>query len=56
MLHIVTGFILLILGIWSIAANWFAFIDLMRSVALTALVVFGLLAIMSGLKRLSERQ
>ena len=50
MLNIIIGLCLLCLGICGIANSWWAVIDFVNVVIPTALVIFGILSILAGLK------
>ena len=55
-MHLVTGTILIALGLWGIFAWWETFGLVMRAVIPLALLVFGSLAILSSYFRLGSTQ
>jgi len=49
--NIIIGFIFIVLGAWGIMAHWWGFLDLLRVVLPSALVIVGIIAIIAGLKK-----
>jgi len=56
MINIIIGFLLMIVGIWGIASNWYSFVDLFHSVGPFALIVFGIIALVAGIKTIGRGQ
>ncbi len=54
MQHLVIGLVAIALGIWGLIAWWKSFGMVMRGVVPFCLVVFGLVAVMSGFRRFSS--
>lgn len=55
MVNIILGTIAILLGLWLMLANWWATIDLVRTVFPILLALYGVVALMAGLKRLGRR-
>ena len=53
MLHIVIGIIAIVIGLWGIAGNWYMFIDVLVALAPPALVGFGIVALLAGIRRIN---
>ena len=53
MKHLLVGFVALFLGIWGIIAWWSLFGLVLRGVMPFGLVLFGLIALMAGLRKVS---
>ncbi len=54
MLNLVIGILFLIVGAWGILANWFLFWDVLKTFLFVALIGFGVVAIMAGIKKSKE--
>ncbi|MBF0105677.1 MAG: hypothetical protein HQM16_10165 [Deltaproteobacteria bacterium] len=55
MISLSIGFIVMILGLWGLAANWYAFVDLAFALVPFVLVVLGVIAVVSGIKGMREK-
>ena len=55
MINIIIGFVLMILGIWGVASNWYSFVDLFHAVGPFVLVGFGIVALVAGIKAVSRK-
>ena len=49
MKHIIFGFVAIALGVWGIARNWWAFLDLFNVVIPILLVLVGAVALAAGI-------
>ena len=56
MINIIIGFLLMIIGIWGVASNWYSFVDLLYSFGPFALTVFGIIALVAGIKTIGRGQ
>ena len=52
MAHLVAGIAALVFGIWATLANWMIFAEVAKLLLLLGLVVFGVVAVLAGVKRL----
>ena len=46
----------MIIGIWGVASNWYSFVDLLYSLGPFALTVFGIIALVAGIKTIGRGQ
>ncbi|MFC1734922.1 hypothetical protein ACFL1X_02325 [Candidatus Hydrogenedentota bacterium] len=51
MINIVLGAIAILLGLWLMFAQWWATIDLLRTVIPVFITAYGVIALMAGLKK-----
>ena len=51
MINIILGAVAVFLGIWGMLSNWWATVDLVRTVCPIILAVYGVVALIAGLKR-----
>ena len=56
MLHVILGAIAIFFGIWGIASHWWAFLDLLYVLIPVLLVTGGVIAITSGIGRVTGRK
>jgi uncharacterized membrane protein YccF (DUF307 family) len=52
--NVIVGAIAVLLGLWLMMQNWWATIDLLRTVFPFLLTVYGVVALIAGLKRLGR--
>jgi len=55
MLHIIVGIIALMIGLWSIASNWYMFRDMLVAIVPLAVVCFGIVAILAGIRSMKTK-
>jgi len=55
MLNIIVGIILIILGTSGITRNWYMFIDILGVIVPLALIAFGIVAMLAGLRSLKKK-
>ena len=55
MVHIVVGIIAIVIGLWGIAVNWYMFKDMLVAIVPLAVVCFGLVALLAGIRSLKTR-
>ena len=54
MLHITVGIIAIALGLWGIMRNWYMFVDIIIAIAPLALVGFGIVALLAGIRSIKK--
>ena len=54
MLHIAIGIISILLGIFGIMRNWYMFIDIISVIIPIALITFGVIALLAGIRGLKK--
>jgi len=52
--NVMVGAIAVLLGLWLMMQNWWATVDLLRTVFPFLLAVYGVVALIAGLKRLGR--
>jgi len=52
MLHVVVGIIAIVIGLWGIMSNWYMFKDILVSVVPLVVLLFGIVAILAGIRKL----
>ena len=52
MVHAIVGIAALALGIWTMSANWMIFAEVAKLLLFLGLVVFGVVAVLAGVRRL----
>ena len=56
MLHILIGIGAIVLGLWSIARNWFTFVDLFLAILPLILIAGGIISLLAGVRgRVSKK-
>ena len=55
MVHILVGIIAIVIGLWGIAANWYMFKDMLVAIVPLAVVCFGMVALLAGIRSLKAR-
>ena len=50
MLHIIIGVVAIALGLWGVSRNWYMFVDVIRAVFPLALIAFGVVALLAGIR------
>ena len=55
MLNIIIGAVAILFGMWLMFGNWWATLDLVRTVFPILLVLYGIVALMAGLKRFGRK-
>ena len=56
MVNIAVGTIAILFGLWLIFVNWWATIDLVRTVSPILLAVYGVVALMAGVKKFARNR
>ncbi|KPK49923.1 MAG: hypothetical protein AMK72_03390 [Planctomycetes bacterium SM23_25] len=56
MVHILVGIIAIVIGLWGIAANWYMFKDMLVAIVPLAVVCFGMVALLAGMRSLKARR
>lgn len=51
MINIILGTVAVFFGIWGMLSNWWATVDLLRTVIPIILATYGVVALLAGLKR-----
>jgi len=49
MIHVIFGMLALFIGLWAIAVNWYAFIDLFSIVGPLLLIFVGIIVLIAGI-------
>ena len=52
MVNMIIGMVLIMAGLWGFVSNWLIFFDVLKILIFLLLVVFGIVALLSGLRRL----
>ena len=55
MLNVIVGAIGILLGLWLMMQNWWSTMDLLRTVFPILLLVYGVIALIAGLKRFGRK-
>ena len=55
MINIVLGAIAILFGLWLMFANWWATIDLLRTLFPIVLTAYGVVALMAGVKKFGRK-
>lgn len=55
MINIILGAIAILFGLWLMFANWWATIDLLRTVFPILLAAYGVVALMAGVKKFARK-
>jgi len=55
MLHIIVGVTALMIGLWGIASNWYMFRDMLVAIVPLAVVCFGIVAILAGIRSMKTK-
>ena len=55
MLHIVVGIIAIVIGLWGIMGNWYMFKDILISVVPLVVLLFGIVAILAGIRKMRAK-
>ena len=55
MLHIIVGIIALMIGLWGITSNWYMFRDMLVAIVPLAVVCFGIVAILAGIRSMKTK-
>jgi hypothetical protein len=54
MLHIVVGSLAIIIGVWGVMRNWYMFLDLAGVLVPLAILAFGVVALLAGIRTLKN--
>ena len=54
MLHITIGIIAILLGLWGVTRNWYMFVDIIVAVIPLALIAFGIVALLAGIRTIKK--
>ena len=54
MLHMTVGIIAIALGLWGIMRNWYMFVDIIGAVVPLALIGFGIVALLAGIRSVKK--
>ncbi len=52
MIHIIIGLLVIALAIWSMLPDWMFIVEVLKVLACIGLVVFGIVAVLAGVRRL----
>ena len=55
MLHIVVGIIAIVIGLWGIMGNWYMFKDILVAVVPLVVLLFGIVAILAGIRKMKAK-
>ena len=55
MLNIIIGIMVIVLGLWGITRNWYMFIDMLVTVVPLALIGFGIVALLAGIRSIRKQ-
>ena len=55
MLHMIIGIIAIVVGLWGIANNWYMFKDMLVAIIPFAVICFGIVAILAGIRSLKAK-
>ena len=55
MLHLIIGTTAIVLGVLGIARNWYMFIDMLSVLIPIALIVFGVVALLAGVRSFKKK-
>jgi len=55
MINIVLGAVAILFGLWFMFANWWATIDLLKTVFPLLLAAYGVIALMAGIKKFARK-
>ena len=55
MVHILVGIIAIVIGLWGIANNWYMFKDILVAIVPIAVVCFGVIALLGGIRAMRAR-
>lgn len=50
MLHITVGILAIVIGLWKISCSWYMFRDMLAAILPLALVCFGIVALLAGIR------
>ena len=56
MLNIIVGVIAILLGVGGVTRNWYMFIDMIGVIIPLALLSFGIISLLAGIRGLGEKQ
>ena len=52
MLHVIVGIVAIVIGLWGIMSNWYMFKDILVSIVPLVVLLFGIVAILAGIRKL----
>ena len=55
MLHVIIGIIAIVIGLWGIMGNWYMFKDVLVAVVPFAVLCFGTVAILAGIRSMKAK-
>ncbi|HIJ74857.1 MAG TPA: hypothetical protein HPP83_12220 [Candidatus Hydrogenedentes bacterium] len=55
MVNIILGAVAILFGLWLMFANWWATIDLLKTAFPLVLAVYGVIALLAGIKKFSRK-
>jgi len=56
MINFVLGAAAVLLGFWIMFSNWWATVDLLRTIVPMIMVIYGVIALMAGLKSIARKR
>ena len=56
MLNLIIGVVLVALGCWGMQANWLMFMDTFKMLIFLALIGFGIVAVLAGVRQLGKKK
>jgi len=56
MLNLILGVVLIAFGLWGMTTNWMMFLDTFKMIVFLGLIVFGIVAILAGIKQSKGKQ
>ena len=55
MLNIIIGIVLILIGTTGITRNWYMFVDMLGVLVPLALIIFGIIALLAGIRRYKKK-
>ena len=55
MLHIIIGLAAIVIGLWGITSNWFMFKDMLLAILPLAVICFGVVALLAGIRSMKAK-
>ena len=55
MLHVIVGIIAIVIGLWGIMGNWYMFKDILVTIVPFAVLCFGIVAILAGIRSMKAK-
>jgi len=55
MLHLIIGIVAILIGLIGIMRHWYMFVDVLAAVIPLALIIFGIVALLAGIRRMQNK-